>query len=278
MEWKWSLHWGSVPQVMCGSAIIHRWLWITQAEPCYLCTLERHVRTEIPTIRKGNTWVHLRSPRWAMLSWYFTWKNRIGDCLWTWVNICVCCQNKNRRAHKQNKGYMGAMPRGLNKEGGDVHVQSCTHTDTTPPFCTPLSSLWADNGRRGSSLAIFAKICERQGTKSEFWHLLACWEILPWRNGGLCFDHWNEAAWLVSTPISAWPHHIRFVWERSVRSSQSRAREWTNGKQCGQSGHQGCTFLAGSCGCTEKAQSCFPFFRKHQLLFVLVKQTADLRN
>lgn len=139
MEWKWSLHWGSIPQVMCGSAIIHRWLWITQAEPCYLCTLERHVHTEIPTIRKGNTWVHLRSPRWAMLSWYFTWKDRIGDCLWTWVNICVCCQNKNRRAHKQNKGYMGAMPRGLNKEGGDVHVQSCTHTDTTPPFCTPLS-------------------------------------------------------------------------------------------------------------------------------------------
>lgn len=104
-------------------------LWITQAEPCYLCTLERHVHTEIPTIRKGNMWVHLRSPRWAMLSWYFTWKDRIGDCLWTWVNICVCCQNKNRRAHKQNKGYMGAVPRDLNR-GGDVHVQLCTHTDT----------------------------------------------------------------------------------------------------------------------------------------------------
>lgn len=200
-------------------------LWITQAEPCYLCTLERHVHTEIPTIRKGNMWVHLRSPRWAMLSWYFTWKDRIGDCLWTWVNICVCCQNKKRRAHKQNKGYMGAVPRGLNKERGRC-ARAVVHTHRhTHPYCTSPSSLREHNGRRESSLATFTKICGRWGTKSEFWHLLACCEILPQRDGGR-FDPWmregwGSVVWFVSTPISAWPLCIRFVWERSVWSSQS---------------------------------------------------------
>lgn len=135
MEWKWSLHWGSLPMPYVALPQFtggHEYM-NNPRRTLLSFMLERHVHTEIPTIRKGNTWVHLRSPRWAMLSWYFTWKDRIGDCLWTWVNICVCCQNKNRRAHKQNKGYMGAMPRGLNKERGRcARAVVHTHRHHTP--------------------------------------------------------------------------------------------------------------------------------------------------
>lgn len=157
------------------------------ADPGYLCTLESRRRTQIPTTRKGKTWVHLRSPRWAMLSWYFTWKDRIGDCLGTRVNICVCCQNKNRRAHKQNKGYTGAMPGGLNRE-----MCTCTHTHThvLRTLTAHLFPLFRKtDGMRDPGLATFIKkICQRQGTRPEPRHCLARWEILPRRNRGLRLD------------------------------------------------------------------------------------------
>lgn len=145
-----------------------------------------------------------------MLSWYFTWKDRRGDCLWRWVNICVRCQNKNRVAHKQNKGYMGAMPGGLNKERGRC-ARALAHTRTPHTLTARLFPLFEKiNGMREPGLATFIKICQRWGTSSEPRHFLPCWEILSRRNRGLRLHCWmkegrGSVVWLVSTPRSAWP-------------------------------------------------------------------------
>lgn len=159
---------------------------LSHLQLCYRCLQRPNLYTQILTTRKGNTWVHLRSPRWAMLSWYFTWKDRIGYCLWTWVNICVCCQNKNRRAQKQNKSYMGAMPGGLNKER---EMRTCSHALTLHTPTAHLFSLYEkNNSMRESSLATLIKICDRWGTRSELQHF-AYWEILPQRNHGRHLDY-----------------------------------------------------------------------------------------
>lgn len=179
----------------------------TQAEPGYLCTLESRRRTQTPTTRKGNTWVHLRSPRWAMLSWYFTWKDRIGDCLGTRVNICACCQNKNRRAHKQNKGYMGAMPGGLNRE-----MRMCTHTHTHTCSAPLLHISFLSLGRpmAWGTPVLQPLLKNLSKTRNPSWApaLLGSLRNPPTeepRATSRLKEGWGSVAWLVSTPLSAWP-------------------------------------------------------------------------